>query len=90
MSQHRKSPPGPYRLTYTPEAREQCLRLPSRQRRTVERALARLAGTVGLRQWVSPVEAQEEFQVCFSQTLITYELDPALRSLVVKRLVSED
>lgn len=86
MSPSRTPPPGSYRLVYSFEAREQCLRLPPRQRRSVERALARLAGTVGLRQWVSPLEAQEEFQVCVSNLIVSYELDPALRSMVVKRL----
>ena len=81
---------GAYRLHFTPEAREQWLRLLPRQRRSVERALARLSGTVGLRQWVSPLEAQEEFQARFSHVIVSYELDPALRTLLVKRLETAD
>ncbi|MFP2926009.1 hypothetical protein ACLESO_12470 [Pyxidicoccus sp. 3LG] len=84
------SPPrptsSPYRLVFTFEAREQCLRLPSRHRQSVERTLARLARTVGLRQWVSPSEAQEEFQVHVAAAIVSYELDPNLRALMVKRV----
>ena len=31
-----------------------------------------LQAAVGLRQFVSPLEAQEEFQVCFSTTIVSY------------------
>ncbi|MCP3139774.1 hypothetical protein [Pyxidicoccus xibeiensis] len=87
------SPPypgaGPYRLVFTPEAQAQCQRLPSRQRGSVERTLARLARTVGLRQYVSPSEAMEEFQVHVAAAIVSYELDPGLRALVVKRVETE-
>ncbi len=84
------SPPrsnaGSYRLVFTPQARERWQQLPSRERRSVDRTLARLAFMVGLRQWVNPVEAQEEFQVQVASSLVTYELDPSGRTLLVKSL----
>lgn len=81
-----RSSAGSYRLVFTPEARERWQQLPSRERRSVDRTLAKLAFMVGLRQWVSPLEMQEEFQVQVASSLVTYELDASGRTLVVKRL----
>ena len=81
-----KTPSGPYRLVFTPDAQERWQRLPARERKRMDRALAKLAFTVGLRHWVSPLEAREEFQVQVGSGRVTYELDDSLRALVVTRL----
>lgn len=81
---------GPYRLVFTPEAQERWQRLPSRERKRMDRTLAKLAFTVGLRQWVSPTEVREEFQVQVASSLVTYELDASGRALVVKRLEPQE
>jgi hypothetical protein len=85
VSTHRTNS-GPYRLVFTPAAQERWQRLPSRERKRLDRAMAKIAFTVGLRQWVNPLEAREEFQVQVGEGLVTYELDASLRALVVKRL----
>jgi mRNA-degrading endonuclease RelE of RelBE toxin-antitoxin system len=79
-----------YQVTFSPPVRQQLTRLPARARTLIERKLEDIARSVGMRHWVSPHEAQEEFRLPVGTYELAYMLDPEARTLVVQRLAATE
>ncbi len=75
-----------YRLVFAPEVRQPWEQVPSRHRMPLQRALEEAARTVGQRQWVSEVEAEELFVLTSGPYELHYRLEPGMRVLTVTGL----
>jgi hypothetical protein len=75
---------GAWRIATAWEARPAWQALPPGDRAVLESQLAGIAATLGMRQWVSDDEADEEFSLRASGYEVTYRLEPSTRTLWVK------
>ncbi|QSQ22504.1 hypothetical protein JY651_46590 [Pyxidicoccus parkwayensis] len=74
---------GAWRIATAWEARAAWQALAPGDRAVLEALLAGIASTLGLRQWVSEEEAEEEFSLRAPGHEVTYRLEPSTRVLWV-------
>lgn len=74
---------GAWRVATAWQVRAAWQALPAGDRAVLESLLAGIAGTVGLRQYVSDEEAAEEFSLSAAGHEVTYRLEPSTRMLWV-------